>query len=101
MIEKFLRDLCGTLNWDYSELEEICPELIKEATEDTKSFIQEIIKMDRINVANHAKIERISDSHPGEIFDAEGNQLCISNKWAGEYIRLNKESIINSPEIEL
>lgn len=44
-----------------------------------------------------AKLERISDSQPGRIFDQDNyGQLCVSGLWSGQYIRVNIDSILNS-----
>ena len=116
-IEHFLRSICGTLNWNYSELKESCPELIQEATEATKSLIREAIKADRINVAKHALVEFTP-------FDEESwdGQKSITLKeivevysdgededWGfkqlqerdGFQIDIDENSILHAPEIEL
>ena len=57
-IEQFLRGVLCSLQLEYSELEESCPEILEDVKEQTESFIRKAIEEDRINIAEHAEIDR-------------------------------------------
>lgn len=81
-VEQFLYNIFGDAEWSFGEFQEVNPEAAKDIVEQTKSFIQEAIKADRINLLKHVKTTY--QEYRGEI-----NTEVVD------------DSIINAPNIEL
>jgi len=84
-IDNFIRSILSSLQLEYSELEESCPEILWEIIKNTETFTKKVIKLDRENVAKHAKIY---DSQKGCMYEDDDYYI-------------EKNSIINAPNIEL
>ena len=103
-IKQFLISIFSEANWDYSELQDSCPELIGEIEKETREFIQEAIKQDRINVAEHALVDPLN--HDGYSYGATETQYIDpieGNDYFpfGGSVIVNKDSILNAPNITL
>lgn len=66
------------------------------------AFAKEKVKEALLMASKNVKVERISDSRPGQVFNQDNHgQLVISGYWAGEYIRVNRKSIIEAYPLDL
>lgn len=81
--DNFLHEIFGIANWEFGEFEQSFPEEAEHAKDLLKSYVREAIKADRENVAKNAK------TTPGNPRDFEFTLV------------VDKDSIINAPEIEL
>ena len=103
-IKEFLNNIFSEANWDYGELKESCPELIEDIEKETREFLQEAIKADRENVAEHATTKE--DYAPSCSDHTPYRGPCGSCGSYNTYdvlvgATVDKDSIVNAPQIEL
>lgn len=88
-LNEFTVQLLESCKIDTGALDDNDPEFIPYIADEIKKYIQEVIKLDRINIAEHTKVRK-----GGSYKTNEG--YLTSNS-----IYVDKESIINAPQIEL